>query len=124
MQLREGLLFSLLEKGRDILLKIAVMKFGGTSVGSTERIREVAKRVEEKVQEGYRCVVVLSAMGKTTDTLIDLAKDLNHHPSPRELDMLLTTGEQVSISLLSVALHQLNLEARSFTGWQAGIVTD
>jgi aspartate kinase len=100
------------------------MKFGGTSVGSTERIREVAKRVEEKVQAGYKCVVVLSAMGKTTDTLINLAKELNPYPSPRELDMLLTTGEQISISLLSVALHQLNLEARSFTGWQAGIVTD
>src|SRR5690606_23516584 len=61
---------------------------------------------------------------KTTDTLISLVKELNEHPSPRELDMLLTTGEQISISLLSVALHQLNLEARSFTGWQAGIVTD
>lgn len=100
------------------------MKFGGTSVESTERIREVAKRIEEKVQAGYQCVVVLSAMGKTTDALIDLVKELNQHPSPRELDMLLTTGEQISISLLSVALHQLNLEARSFTGWQAGIVTD
>lgn len=100
------------------------MKFGGTSVGSTERIREVAKRVEEKVRAGYKCVVVLSAMGKTTDSLIQLAKELNPYPSPRELDMLLTTGEQISISLLSVALHQLDLEARSFTGWQAGIVTD
>jgi aspartate kinase len=100
------------------------MKFGGTSVGSTERIQEVAKRVEEKVNAGYKCVVVLSAMGKTTDHLVGLAKELNHQPSPREMDMLLTTGEQISIALLSVALHQMNIEARSFTGWQAGIVTD
>ncbi|MXQ55463.1 aspartate kinase [Shimazuella alba] len=105
-------------------MNIIVMKFGGTSVGSTERIQEVAKRVEEKVKAGYKCVVVLSAMGKTTDHLVNLVKELNHQPSPRELDMLLTTGEQISIALLSVALHKLDLEARSFTGWQAGIVTD
>ncbi|WP_028777389.1 aspartate kinase [Shimazuella kribbensis] len=105
-------------------MNIIVMKFGGTSVGSTKRIQEVAKRVEEKVNAGYKCVVVLSAMGKTTDQLVHLAKELNEQPSPREMDMLLTTGEQISIALLSVALHQKNIEARSFTGWQAGIVTD
>jgi aspartate kinase len=107
-----------------MLLKTIVMKFGGTSVGSVERIQAVAKRVEAEVRAGNRCVVVLSAMGKTTDELVHLAKQLNQQPAAREMDMLLATGEQVSIALLSVALHQLNVKARSFTGWQAGIVTD
>lgn len=107
-----------------MLLNTIVMKFGGTSVGSVERIQAVAKRVEAEVRVGNRCVVVLSAMGKTTDKLVDLAKQLNPQPAAREMDMLLATGEQVSIALLSVALHQLNVKARSFTGWQAGIVTD
>ncbi len=100
------------------------MKFGGTSVGSTDRIRQVALKVQEKVEAGYACVVVVSAMGKTTNQLVSMAKELHQQPAPREMDMLLTTGEQVTIALLSVALHQIGLEARSYTGWQAGIVTN
>jgi aspartate kinase len=100
------------------------MKFGGTSVNSSDRIQQVAKRVQKKVQAGYKCVVVVSAMGKTTNQLVSLAKELHHQPEPREMDMLLSTGEQISTALLSVALHQLGLKACSFTGWQAGIMTD
>lgn len=105
-------------------MNIIVMKFGGTSVGSIERIKHVAMTVQNKVRAGYACVVVVSAMGKTTDKLVSMVKELHHKPAPREMDMLLTTGEQITTALLSVALHQLGLEARSFTGWQAGIVTD
>jgi len=100
------------------------MKFGGSSVGSVERIRLVAERIAEKQKAGSRCVVVVSAMGDTTDDLIDLARQLNEQPPAREMDMLLTTGEQVSVALLAMALHKLGCEAVSYTGWQAGMLTD
>lgn len=103
---------------------LIVQKFGGTSVGSPERIMNVANRVIEEKENGNDVVVVVSAMGKTTDQLVTLAKEITSNPSRREMDMLLTTGEQVTISLLSMALHSKGYEAISFTGWQAGIETE
>ncbi|MGE6628959.1 aspartate kinase [Bacillus sp. NPDC077027] len=103
---------------------LIVQKFGGTSVGSTEKIRHVAERVIAEREAGHDVVVVVSAMGKSTDTLVDLAKELTDEPSKREMDMLLTTGEQVTISLLAMALEAKGYEAISFTGWQAGIKTE
>ncbi|GAA0333624.1 aspartate kinase [Bacillus carboniphilus] len=103
---------------------IIVQKFGGTSVATTERIQNVRNRVMEEVQNGKQVVVVVSAMGKTTDHLVSLAKELSTNPSKREMDMLLTTGEQVTISLLSMALQEAGQPAVSLTGWQAGIQTE
>jgi aspartate kinase len=103
---------------------LIVQKFGGTSVGSVERIQHVAQCVYEVKEKGNDVVVVVSAMGKSTDQLVNLAKEISSQPSKREMDMLLTTGEQVTIALLSMALNQKGLEAVSFTGWQAGIVTE
>ncbi|WP_042459349.1 aspartate kinase [Neobacillus dielmonensis] len=103
---------------------LIVQKFGGTSVGSIDRILNVAGRVKEEIDKGNQVVVVVSAMGKTTDQLVNMAKELSPQPNKREMDMLLTTGEQVTISLLSIALNQNGLEAISYTGWQAGIVTE
>jgi aspartate kinase len=103
---------------------LIVQKFGGTSVGSVERIQHVAQCVYEEKENGNDVVVVVSAMGKSTDHLVNLAKEISSQPSKREMDMLLTTGEQVTIALLSMALNQKGLEAVSFTGWQAGIVTE
>ncbi|ALC89749.1 aspartate kinase [Bacillus sp. FJAT-18017] len=105
-------------------MAIIVQKFGGTSVGTPERIMNVAKRVLEERANGNDVVVVVSAMGKTTDQLVALAKGITSSPSKREMDMLLSTGEQVTISLLSMALKALGQEAVSFTGWQAGITTE
>lgn len=101
-----------------------VMKFGGTSVATTERIQHVAKRISQVVEEGHQVVVVVSAMGKTTDQLVLMANELSDTPSKREMDVLLSTGEQVTIALLTMALHQLKLKAKSFTGWQAGMHTE
>lgn len=103
---------------------IVVQKFGGTSVGNIERMRHVASRVKQTQAQGNQCVVVVSAMGKSTDALIDMAAQLSPSPPQREMDMLLTTGEQVSISLLTIALQELGVPTRSLTGWQAGIETD
>ena len=103
---------------------LIVQKFGGTSVGSIDRILNVAGRVKEEIDKGNQVVVVVSAMGKTTDQLVNMAKELSPQPGKREMDMLLTTGEQVTISLLSIALNQKGLEAISYTGWQAGIITE
>ncbi|GGK32876.1 aspartokinase 2 [Caldalkalibacillus thermarum] len=103
---------------------LIVQKFGGTSVGSVERIQHVANLIKQEVDNGHSVVVVVSAMGKSTDQLVDLAREITPRPSPREMDMLLTTGEQVSIALLSMALHELGLDAVSLTGWQAGILTE
>lgn len=103
---------------------IIVQKFGGTSVGSIERIQHVANRVMAEVNNGREVVVVVSAMGKTTDELVRLAKQLTNHPSKREMDMLLSTGEQVSIALLAMALEAKGQRAVSLTGWQAGIQTE
>ena len=105
-------------------MALYVMKFGGSSVGDIERMKRVAKRIVEKKQEGHKCVVVVSAMGDTTDELIDQSKSLNENPPAREMDMLLTTGEQISVALLSMAIHQLGHQAMSMTGWQAGFRTD
>ncbi|MDP4084510.1 MAG: aspartate kinase [Bacillota bacterium] len=103
---------------------LIVQKFGGTSVGSVERILNVAECVKEEKRRGNNVVVVVSAMGKTTDQLVSLAKEISSEPSKREMDMLLTTGEQTTIALLAMALNQKGFEAESFTGWQAGIITE
>lgn len=103
---------------------LVVQKFGGTSVGSVERIQKVAERVARTAREGNRVVVTVSAMGKTTDELVGLAKEITDRPSQREMDVLLTTGEQVTIALLSMALQNRGVKAHPMTGWQAGIHTD
>jgi aspartate kinase len=103
---------------------LIVQKFGGTSVGSVERILNVAACVKEETERGNNVVVVVSAMGKSTNQLVSLARQISNQPSKREMDMLLSTGEQVTIALLSMALNQQGLDAVSFTGWQAGIVTE
>lgn len=105
-------------------MALIVQKYGGTSVGSVERIQAVAQRVVRTVQAGHSVVVVVSAMGKTTDGLVKLANQLSSNPSRREMDMLLSTGEQVSIALLSMALQELGQPAISLTGAQVGIVTE
>lgn len=105
-------------------MALYVMKFGGSSVGDTERMQRVARRVVEKQAEGNQVAVVVSAMGDTTDDLIDQAKLLSKNPPLREMDMLMTTGEQISISLLSIAINELGHKAVSFTGWQAGFRTE
>jgi aspartate kinase len=105
-------------------MKIIVQKYGGTSVGTTERIEAVADRIKKYVEGAYSVVVVVSAMGKTTDQLIELAGEITRNPSKRELDMLLSTGEQISIALLTMALHELGIDAVSYTGYQIGVKTD
>ncbi|GIP48469.1 aspartokinase [Paenibacillus sp. J53TS2] len=105
-------------------MALYVMKFGGSSVGDTERMQRVARRVVEKQQEGHQVMVVVSAMGDTTDDLIDQAKLLNPNPPLREMDMLMTTGEQISIALLAMAIDALGAKAVSYTGWQAGFRTE
>ena len=103
---------------------LIVQKFGGTSVADPERIRAVADHVARTRRQGAEVVVVVSAMGKTTDELIRLAHEVSHVPAVRELDMLLTAGERITMSLLCMALIDLEVPAVSFTGSQAGIVTD
>jgi aspartate kinase len=103
---------------------IVVMKFGGTSVATTEKIVNVARRVEKTRREGKQVVVVVSAMGHETDRLIELARGVAAHPDEREMDLLLSSGERVSIALLAMALQDRGVPARSFTGRQVGIVTD
>ncbi|MBT9311830.1 aspartate kinase [Leptothoe kymatousa] len=105
-------------------MALIVQKYGGTSVGSVERIQAVAERVHNTVQAGNSVVVVVSAMGKTTDGLVKLANEISSQPSRREMDMLLSTGEQVSIALLSMALQERGQAAVSMTGAQVGIVTE
>lgn len=105
-------------------MAIVVQKFGGTSVATVERIKNVANRVVNEVQKGNEVVVVVSAMGKSTDELVSLAKQISTQPNKREMDMLLSTGEQVTISLLAMALMEKGFEAVSYTGWQAGIMTE
>ena len=106
------------------MTKIVVQKYGGTSVGDVERISKVAARVARTVGEGHKVAVTVSAMGRTTDRLVSLAKEVSARPSRRELDVLMATGEQQSIALLCMALHKLGVKARSFTGQQAGFLTD
>lgn len=105
-------------------MALYVMKFGGSSVGDTERMQRVARRIVEKQDEGHQVAVVVSAMGDTTDDLIDQAKLLSNNAPVREMDMLMTTGEQISIALLSIAINALGRKAVSFTGWQAGFRTE
>ncbi len=105
-------------------MNIIVQKYGGTSVGSAERIKAVASRIKGYVEKGSSVVVVVSAMGKTTDTLVELAGEITGNPSDREMDMLLSTGEQVSISLLAMALHEIGIDAISYTGSQIKVLTD
>ena len=101
-----------------------VQKYGGTSVGSVERIKNVAARVTAAKAAGNNVVVVVSAMGDTTDELISLLNQITDSPDPREYDMLLSTGEQVSAALLTMAIHALGFKAVSLTGWQAGVHTE
>lgn len=105
-------------------MSIVVQKYGGTSVGTVEKIRDVARRIKERREKGDKLVVVVSAMGKTTDELLDMAYQLSDNPKPRELDVLMSSGEQISISLLSIALNEMGCKARSFTGQQVGILTE
>jgi aspartate kinase len=105
-------------------LALIVQKFGGSSVGDADKIKHVAKRVIETQRAGNQVVVVVSAMGDTTDELMDLANQVTDNPNPRELDMLLTAGERISMALLALAIDSAGAQSRSFTGSQAGIVTD
>lgn len=104
--------------------KIIVQKYGGTSVADVDRIQNVAKRVVNTKRAGNKVVVIVSALGDTTDNLIELAEKITHTPSDRELDQLISTGEQVSCALLAMAIHKLGEDAISFTGSQVGIITD
>jgi aspartate kinase len=105
-------------------MAVIVQKYGGTSVGNPERIKNVARRVLATQQEGNKVIVVVSAMSGVTDSLIKLAKEVHPEPNDREMDVLLATGEQTTIALLAMALHALGAKAVSLTGAQAGIVTD
>jgi aspartate kinase len=112
---------------RNILLAmpaLIVMKFGGTSVADAERIKRAARRIVEKREQGYPVVAVLSARGKTTDELITMAAEVSPAPDPREMDMLLSSGERISCALCAMAINDLGHRAISLTGSQAGIVTD
>ena len=104
-------------------MALVVQKYGGSSVSDADRIKKVAERIVRTHKEGNDVVVVASAMGDTTDDLLDLAEQVSPAPPPRELDMLLTSGERISNALLAMAIHALGVDARSFTGSQAGMVT-
>ena len=103
---------------------IIVQKYGGSSVANIDKIKKVAKKIVQKAKEGKKIVIVVSAMGNTTDELIKMAQKIARSPSERELDMLISTGEQVSIALLTMAIHALGWKAISLTGMQAGIITN
>src|SRR5262245_17569048 len=105
-------------------MALIVQKFGGTSVGSVERIKNVARRVAKWKAAGHDIVVVPSAMAGETNRLIALAKEIQAMPDSRELDVVATTGEQVTIGLLSMALLELGVKARSYMGWQVKVLTD
>jgi aspartate kinase len=105
-------------------MSIVVQKYGGSSVADVSRIRQVAERVVLTSRQGHQVVVVVSAMGDTTDTLLALAKEVSPNPERRELDMLLTAGERISMALLSMAIRELGGDAISFTGSQSGIITN
>ena len=105
-------------------MALIVQKYGGTSMGSPERIRNVAQRVAKYKAQGHQIVVVVSAMSGETNRLIALAKEIQKHPDPRELDVVISTGEQVTIGLLAMALKEAGLEAKSYTGAQVKILTD
>ncbi|MEC9053254.1 MAG: aspartate kinase, partial [Actinomycetota bacterium] len=103
---------------------IVVQKYGGSSVADADGIKRVAQRIVNTKKQGHEVVVVVSAMGDTTDDLRDLAEQVTPLPPPRELDMLLTAGERISMALLAMAVSSLGHEAQSFTGSQAGVITD
>ena len=103
---------------------VVVQKYGGSSVADIDRIKNVANRIKQRKDKNDDIVVVVSAMGKSTDNLISMAKSLSQNPDKREMDVLLSTGEQVTISLLSIALNEMGIKAVSLTGAQAGIKTD
>src|SRR2546425_3301031 len=105
-------------------MAIVVQKYGGSSVADATRLKKVAERVMKTRREGHDVVVVVSAMGDTTDDLLALAKQGSPNPDRRELDMLLTAGERIAMSLLSMAIRELGGDAISFTGSQSGIVTN
>ena len=105
-------------------MSLIVQKFGGSSVADAEGIKRVAARIAETRKAGHDVVVVVSAMGDTTDELIDLAESVSTVPAPREMDMLLTAGERISMALVAMAIRSLGISARSFTGSQAGMITD
>ena len=105
-------------------MALIVQKYGGTSVGSTERIRNVARRVARFHREGHQLVVVPSAISGETNRLLALAREISPNPDPRELDVVAATGEQVTIGLLAIALHELGVKARSYTGAQVQVLTD
>ena len=105
-------------------MPIVVQKYGGTSVGDTDRISSVADRIVRAREQGQDVVAVVSAMGETTDDLLEKASDITPLPEPRELDMLLTAGERIAMSLLAIAVNARGCKAASYTGSQAGIITD
>ncbi|GAA1938599.1 aspartate kinase [Microbacterium aoyamense] len=105
-------------------MALIVQKYGGSSVADAESIKRVAKRIVDTRRAGHDVVVAVSAMGDTTDELLDLAGQVAPIPAPRELDMLLSSGERISMALLAMAIHSMGFEARSFTGSQAGMITD
>src|SRR3954449_129820 len=105
-------------------MSLVVHKYGGSSVAGAEQIKRVAQRIVAARRGGFDVVVVVSAMGDTTDELLDLAQRVSPLPTPRELDMLLTSGERISMALLAMAIGNLGASARSFTGSQAGVITD
>ena len=105
-------------------MSLIVQKFGGSSVANADRVRNVARIITETYRRGHSVVVVLSAQGDTTDDLIEKAKEINPHASKREMDMLLATGEQISISLCAMAIEAMGYQVVSLTGWQAGVLTD
>ncbi len=105
-------------------MALIVQKYGGTSVGSTERIKNVARRIAKFKAKGHQVVVVLSAMSGETNRLIGLAREIQENPDPRELDVIISTGEQVTVGLLAMALKELGLNAKSYTGGQVKILTD
>ena len=105
-------------------MALLVQKYGGTSVGSPERIKNVAKRIARARAEGYDVVVVVSAMSGETNRLVALAHEIQEFPDPREMDVVLATGEQVTIGLLAMALMDIGVPAKSYTGWQVAVQTD
>src|SRR5690625_5012609 len=105
-------------------MALYVHKYGGTSMGSVERIMNVARRVAKWHQAGHQVIVVPSAMSGETNRLLGLAREISKQPDPRELDMLASTGEQASVALLAIALQEIGIPATSYTGWQVPVHTD
>ena len=105
-------------------MALIVQKFGGSSVANADRVRNVARIITENYRKGHSVVVVLSAQGDTTDDLIEKAQEINRHPSKREMDMLLSSGEQISIALCAMAIEAMGYQVISLTGWQAGMLTN